>query len=133
MSERLQEVIQRIRDGGNMGSANEMVIRQGVILPILDALGWNVWNAADEVIPEYAVGPNRVDYCLAIRGQGKVFIETKSAREDLDAHREQLLEYAFQSGVPSAVLTNGMRWSFYLPMRTVLFQPPGLKRFGRLL
>ena len=80
MSEGLQEVIQRIRDSGIIGSANEMVIRQGVILPILEALGWNVWNAADEVIPEYAVGSNRVDYCLATRGQGKAFIEAKSAR-----------------------------------------------------
>lgn len=117
MSEKLQEVIQRIRDSGILGSANEMVIRHGAIVPILEALGWNVLTTGAQISPEYAVGSNRVDYCLESRGQCKVFIEAKSAREDLDAHREQLLKYAFQSGVPSAVLTNGAKWSFYLPMR----------------
>ena len=116
MSERLREVIQAIRDSDSIGLASEMGIRQGAVLPILEALGWSVWNI-EEVSPEYSVGQNRVDFCLAIHGQGKVFVEAKAAREDLDAHREQLLKYAFQSGVPLAVLTNGLRWSFYLPLR----------------
>ena len=116
MSEKLQEVIQCIRDSDNLSSTNEMGVRQAVILPVLDALGWKVWNIS-EVIPEYTVGQNRVDYCLAIHEASKVFIEAKAAREDLDIHREQLLKYAFQNGVPLAVLTNGLKWSFYLPLR----------------
>lgn len=116
MAEKLKEVIQNIRDSDNMGSTNEMGIRQAAVLPLLDALGWNVWNI-DEVVPEYVVGQSRVDYCLAVKGDGKVFIEAKAAREDLDLHREQLLKYAFQSGIPLAVLTNGLKWSFYLPLR----------------
>lgn len=118
MSEKLQEVIQRIRDYSDiLWASNEMVIRHGVIVPILEAIGWNALTPGAQISPEYAVGSNRVDYCLESRGQGRVFIEAKSAREDLDAHREQLLKYAFQSGILSAVLTNGAKWSFYLPMR----------------
>ncbi len=116
MAERLKEIIQIIRDSDNIGSANEMGIRQAAVLPLLDALGWDTRNL-EEVIPEYIVGQNRVDYCLAAKGDGKVFIEAKAAREDLDLHREQLLRYAFQSGIPLAVLTNGLKWSFYLPLR----------------
>lgn len=116
MSERLREVIQRILNSNGMNSATEMAVRQGVVLPILDTLGWDIWNVG-EVIPEYVVGQNRVDYCLAIQGKGKVFLETKAAREDLNAHREQLLKYAFQTGIPLAVLTSGLKWSFYVPLR----------------
>ena len=116
MAEKLKEVIQNIRDSNNIGSANEMGIRQAAVLPLLDALGWDIRDL-DEVIPEYIVGQNRVDYFIAVKGEGKVFIEVKAAREDLDPHREQLLKYAFQSGIPLAVLTNGLKWSFYLPLR----------------
>jgi hypothetical protein len=34
-------------------------------MPILEALGWNVLTAAAQINSEYAVGSNRVDYCLA--------------------------------------------------------------------
>ena len=90
MAERLKDIIQNIRDSSNIGSANEMGIRQATVLPLLDTLGWDIRNL-DEVIPEYIVGQNRVDYCLAVKSDGKVFIEVKAAREDLDLHREQLL------------------------------------------
>ena len=119
MSERLQQEIERIRENDSIGSANEMGVRQAAVLPLLDALGWNVRDLA-EVNPEYSVGQSnvgKVDYRLAIRGEGKVFIEAKAAREDFDNHQEQLLKYAFQNGVPIAILTNGLRWSFYLPLR----------------
>ena len=81
MSEKLQEVIQGIRDSNNLRSASEMGVRQAIILPVLDALGWKVRDIC-EVIPEYTVGQNRVDYCLAIHEQSNVFIEAKAARED---------------------------------------------------
>ena len=110
MSEKLQEVIQSILDDDNIKSASEIGVRQAAVLPLLDALGWNVRNLT-EVIPEYTIGQGRVDYCLAIHGQCKAFVEVKGGRENLDVHREQLLKYAFHNGVRLAVLTNGLRWS----------------------
>lgn len=41
----------------------------------------------------------------------------KRIREDLERHQEQLLGYCFKEGVGFAVLTNGIIWWFYLPLR----------------
>ncbi len=50
-------------------------------------------------------------------GKSKVFIEVKKADEDLEKHQEQLLSYSFKEGVELAILTNGIKWWFYLPLR----------------
>lgn len=55
---------------------------------------------------------------MKILRKNKVFIEAKKPTEDLDNknHQEQLLEYSFRQGVKLSVLTNGITWSFYLPL-----------------
>ena len=83
---------------------------------ILTTLGWNQFDA-NEVIPEYDVGGTRVDYALSTDGTNKVLLEAKRAGESLEHHQEQLLGYAFRHGVELAVLTNGLTWWMYLPMR----------------
>ena len=39
-----------------------------------------------------------------------MFIEVKRSGENLENHRQQLLEYCFQEGVKLAALTNGRTW-----------------------
>jgi predicted type IV restriction endonuclease len=94
----------------------EEATKQGVVLPMLARLGWDIQNT-DEVYPEYQVGGGNVDYCLRLHDQDKVFVECKKPVEDLDdqGHQQQLLRYAFEGGVDLAVLTNGISWWFYLP------------------
>lgn len=94
---------------------NEEATCQGVVLPILDALGWNSRNVR-EVVPQFAVEAGRVDYCLKIKDRPRVFIEVKRPNQELEAHQRQLLDYAFKIGVKLAVLTNGFLWWFYLPL-----------------
>lgn len=93
----------------------EEATRQGIILPILSKLGWNIFNVR-EVVPEYSVGNGRIDYCLKIGEKNMVFIEVKKINEELDKHEKQILEYSFHHGVEMAVLTNGILWWLYLPL-----------------
>ncbi len=99
----------------NRETLDEASTKQGLILPILQCVGWNPFNI-DEVTPELAIGGKRVDYALRVKGILKVFLEIKRPSENLNIHQEQLLSYAFQQGVKMAVLTNGQVWWLYLPL-----------------
>jgi len=103
---------------------DEIETKQAMILPILQFLGWEVWDT-EEVKPEHPVEGKksaeggRVDYCLRIKGKSEIFLEVKRPSEDLDRHphQEQLLDYSFREGVDIAILSNGIAWWFYLPRK----------------
>ena len=116
MNERLSRALDNIRSQRGIPGLDEANIKQVVVLQILIALGWNQFNHA-EVTPEFAVGDGWVDYSLQIGQQSKVFIEVKRGGENLSRHQGQLLRYSFEDGVSLAVLTNGLEWWFYLPIR----------------
>ena len=110
----LRTTIARIASNLALLRSSEEATRQGAILPVLAALGWQ-WHNLDEVIPEYSAGKGRVDYCLRDRGESLVFLEVKKAGTELHAHQQQLLRYAFEKGIGLAVLTDGLVWWLYLP------------------
>ena len=116
MNEELLNLINDFTKDKRLLSFDEAATKQAVILRILKVLGWDPFNV-DEVYPEYSVGGKRVDYALRHNGRNKVFIEVKKVNEDLEKHQEQLLNYSFQEGVKLAILTNGISWWFYLPLR----------------
>lgn len=109
----LNDCIKEIRDDPNISTWNEAQAKEWIIRPILDLLGWG----RREITPEYGVGTRRVDYALEINGDNEVFIEAKKPREKLENHQEQLLDYSFKEGVDLAILTNGIAWWFYLPLK----------------
>ena len=87
-------------------------IKQGVILPILRALGWNFGS----IKPEHTANRGCVDYALLCHGRPQIFIEAKR-RGVLDVRaEEQLFGYASNQGVPLLVLTDGDHWDFFLSM-----------------
>ncbi len=92
---------------------NEAAVSSGVVLPILDALGWPAFDPSI-VAPEYGVSNRRVDFALLTKGTPAVFVEVKQPGHANGADR-QLFEYAFHEGVPIAVLTDGATWHVYLP------------------
>ena len=126
MNNRLTAVIERVRSDESIPALDEANVKQGVILPILDALGWNPFNT-NEVRPEYPVQAGNVDYSLRLQGANRVFLEAKRPSEDLGRHQDQLLNYSFREGVPLAVLTNGLNWWFYLPLQVGSWEE---RRFG---
>jgi hypothetical protein len=108
--ERIQTVRQRLRE---KTLVNEASVSIGVVLPILDALGWPAFDPS-VVAPEYNVGTRRVDFALLTHGRPAVFVEVKQPGLAGQADR-QLFEYAFHEGVPIAILTDGATWHVYLP------------------
>lgn len=100
----------------HLAGANEATTQQYVVLPILRALGWSDANLASmEILPEYRSENRAVDYALKV-GQGAIlFIECKKWNEPLlEGHEAQIVNYASNSNVSIAVLTNGKIWRFYL-------------------
>lgn len=108
--QRIETARRLLRDGQ---LANESSVSTSIVFPILQALGWDVFNPV-EVAPEYAVGTRRVDFALLHHGKPAVFVEVKQPGLGLGAD-QQLFDYAFHAGVPLAVLTDGRTWSIYLP------------------
>ncbi|MCB1025327.1 MAG: restriction endonuclease subunit R, partial [Acidobacteria bacterium] len=115
MNEKLATLFNKIRTDGGLLTVSEAQTSQGIVLPILHNLGWNIFDTS-EVVPEYSVGGKRVDFALQIDTADKVFLEIKKTSEDLEKHQEQLVYYSFQQGVRLAILTNGVTWWFYLPL-----------------
>jgi hypothetical protein len=111
----LESEVERIREAIPAGQfVNEASVCTGIVLPVLQQLGWPVFDP-QVVCPEYSVEGRRVDYALCHpRGKPGIFVEVKQAGRSEGADR-QLFEYAFHLGVPQAVLTDGQQWHFYLP------------------
>lgn len=99
----------------DFSQSSEQATREMAVNPVIGVLGWDTFNP-DEVAREYSVLGGRVDYCLRGQTRNLVLIEVKRAGTDLSEHQEQLLRYAFDGGVPLAVLTDGLVWWLYLPM-----------------
>ena len=116
MHEKMKSIISEIRSNDQIYGFDESTTKQVVILRLLDAVGWEIFNEK-EVTPEYSMAGKRVDYALRLQDANKVFVEVKKISEDLENHQEQLLNYAFQKGVKLAILTNGVAWWFYLPLK----------------
>jgi hypothetical protein len=124
MIEPIKNFIEALRKKPQVSKFDETETKQGMILPLLHLLGWDVWDP-DEVKSEYPVERKKapeggkVDYCLRIRGNSEVFLEVKRPGEDLEKHQEQLLDYSFREGADIAVLSNGIFWWFYLPRQRI--------------
>ena len=117
MNEKLLNLINELQSSRKLETYSEETTKQAVVLKILSALGWDPFEP-EEVYPEYSIrNGGRVDYSLRYNGINKVFIEVKKISEDLERHQEQLLNYSFHEGVKLAILTNGISWWFYLPLR----------------
>jgi type I restriction-modification system DNA methylase subunit len=86
---------------------NENATRQGYILPLFRALGWNVDNV-NEVSPEEKVSRGFVDFSFRIGGIPRFFLETKRASEDLNDPRwvQQAIDYAWTKSVTWALLSD---------------------------
>ena len=86
-------------------SYNEEQTKTHFIRPFFEALGWNF---EDDVWPETDVSGQRVDYAFKLNGITKFFLEAKPLRADLDneQYARQAINYAWNKGVPWAVLTD---------------------------
>lgn len=111
----LKEHINDIRDNLKKGLyTNEAAVSNGIVLRLLDALTWPKFNP-QVIIPEYSVEGRRVDFALCHPpSKPIVFIEVKQVG-NIEGAERQLFEYAFHTGVPIAILTDGQEWYFFHP------------------
>ena len=115
----ITDIVQRLQE---RQFVNEDAIKQGIVLRILRALNWNVYDVK-VVCPEFAINGGRVDYALCHPlSKPQIFIEVKQEATFAAGEDQLLMRYAFQHGVPVAILTDGRRWSFYLPGGNGTFQ-----------
>lgn len=99
----------------------EEATKQALVLPVLDALGFDIWNP-EEVCPEYCADfsikklgqKEKVDLAIVINGIPRIYIEVKSIESSLEGHEGQLARY-FNStpAVPLGIITNGVEYRFY--------------------
>lgn len=90
---------------------NEEMTKKDFILPLFEALGWNVYNRHernDHVSAEERISKGRVDYSFRINEIPKFFLEAKALKVDLDNPKfiEQAINYAWLKGCAWAILTD---------------------------
>lgn len=99
----------------------EQATKQSLVLPMLDALGYDIWNPA-EICPEFdadfavkkAGQKEKVDIAILFAGVPRIYIETKPVEGGLDGHEGQLARYFNATkSVTLGILTNGVEWRFF--------------------
>lgn len=99
----------------------EEVTKQALILPMIDALGYDIWNPS-EVCPEYEADfatkklgqKEKVDYAIFLDGMPRAYIEAKAMDVPLDGHEGQLARYFNATpSVSLAILSNGLEYRFF--------------------
>ncbi len=115
---RLQELAERVRQSKGLVQTEEAT-KNALVLPFLNALGYDVFNPA-EVVPEYTADVGfktreKVDFAILRDGQMVMLIECKNHGSALDPGKcGQLMRYF--NATPSArigILTDGVRYLFF--------------------
>jgi predicted type IV restriction endonuclease len=118
LKERLEQIQNRIPMVKGRG---EEATKQALVLPLLDALGYDIWNPG-EVCPEYDADfavkkqgqKERVDLAVLLNDVPRVYFEVKAIDTALDGHEGQLARYFNSTKTVSlAVLTNGVEYRFF--------------------
>jgi hypothetical protein len=114
--ERIIELISKydqIKKSGEIKRYNEESTKKDFILPLFEALGWNVYNRGkknDSISAEETISKKRVDYGFRINGIPKFFLEAKSLKEENiqsnPKYVTQAIDYAWMKSCSWAVLTN---------------------------
>lgn len=114
----LEECLENIRSGPV--PKNEESAKFQLIAPVLRSLGWNPEDGSEFLLehPVGGKGSGRVDIALRSGGRLVALIEAKAPGADLLSHVSQVLGYAFHDGVDICVLTTGLEWWLFLPLRS---------------
>ncbi|MFG0285559.1 MAG: type I restriction endonuclease [Phycisphaerales bacterium JB039] len=109
IAERLSELEGRLE--------TEEATKNALIMPFLQALGYDVFNPA-EVVPEFVadVGIKRgekVDYAVMRNGSPIILVECKGYAVPLTTHSSQLYRYFSVTSARIAILTNGVQYQFF--------------------
>lgn len=115
MSAQVSEVIQELV--GHLErwkGLNEAQTAQVIILRLLQALGWNVWNPYEVIAQDTSAKGYRPDYVLSVRNTPLMVLEVKALdRTPTNEDRTQVVNYANAQNIRWAILTTGKQWEFF--------------------
>lgn len=113
------QYIEKIRDVAKhalCAITTEEATKTALILPMLSALGYDIFNPF-ELVPEMDCDLSRsgdkVDYAIALNGAVKIIIECKHHNINLANHVPQLMKYYAASDAKCGLITNGIDYWFY--------------------
>ena len=96
--------------------ATEEATKTSFIMPMISALGYDVFNPF-EVVPEMDCDltkrGDKIDYAIMKDNTPILLIECKHCKQNLDLHSTQLAKYYVASNARFGVLTNGVEYRFY--------------------
>lgn len=102
-----------LKSSGEIKRYNEEMTKKDFILPLFEALGWNVYNKTrkhDRITAEETISKKRVDYGFWLNETPKFYLEAKSLKEsDIIFGRgydKQAINYSWLRSCSWAVLTN---------------------------
>lgn len=109
----LAERISKQKDG----IATEEATKNAFIMPMIAALGYDVFNPF-EVVPELDCDlvkkkGEKIDYAIKKDEETVLLIECKHCGQDLNLHDTQLQKYFVASNARFGILTNGIEYRFY--------------------
>ena len=119
--ESISQAVSGIRDMPSLEGRSKAAIAQAVVLRLLAAAGWDVFDLS-QVMPGYVTGNSNVDFALMPPSQPKgavsprVLIDVRTPAENIESPRmeRQLLALCAREEVSLAALTNGLRWLLFL-------------------
>lgn len=100
------------KDLCKLADYDEADTRNLIIDPILKELGWQLDGNVEIPIN----GGGRPDY---VWKDVQTFLEAKRIGTNLDKHEEQLTRYCYNAGAFLEILTNGLEWRVYSPLKPV--------------
>jgi hypothetical protein len=125
-----RSTVRRIRHGLQRSwihhPLNEAATRQVIVLPLLWAAGFDIFDP-EEVAPEVTdPSGGRVDLELRIDGKTRCVLELKRIGASLnDKAIVQAISYAVAKGIRWAIATNGVTWRFF---DTHIVEKPALEK-----
>lgn len=104
---------------------DEEDVKSSIIDKFIDILDWDLGDPLEAKKEQKTEDRKRADYALKVDGKPKIYIEAKSLNKDLEkgfdktsgdgkrTYVEQTVNYAYNSGISWALLTNGKRWILF--------------------
>ncbi|MDZ7706047.1 MAG: hypothetical protein U5L04_16360 [Trueperaceae bacterium] len=113
LQQTLSDIITNLPDW-SARQLNEAQTSQAVVLRVLQALGYDIWNPFEVIPEETADSGNKPDFIVAIDSKPRFVVEVKRLGRDLDNRAKiQAVNYANNKGIRWAVLTDGSSWLLF--------------------
>lgn len=111
VSEVVQELVGNLERWKGL---NEAQTAQALILRVLQALGWDIWNPHEVIAQDSSAKGYRPDYILSVRNAPLLVVEVKALdRIPTTEDRTQVVNYANAQNIRWAILTTGKQWEFF--------------------